>query len=86
MFLVRVLDYQIVILMLMAGLVIDIGLILGYIAVWRRRRAEAQSPQGATGWLSWIGSLTWFVIFTNVLIVGIGIAYTVYRILYPPNW
>ena len=72
--------------MLMAGVVIVIGMVLGYISVWRPRSRKSETDEGETEWLGLPRSVSWFLLFTNLAIIGISIAYTVYRILEPPVW
>lgn len=86
MFLIRIQNYQTVTLLLMAGLVIVISMALGYIGIWRLRDEKSESDEGDTEWLPFWRSVSWFLIFTNLAIIGLGIAYTIYRILEPPIW
>ena len=56
---------------------------------YRRARHAARPPSGgerATPLLPTRHALPWFIIFSNVVILALGIIYTVATILNPPNW
>lgn len=83
----NILQNQWLFLALAGGLGVLLMVVLGYVALWRRRE-EPPSVPGGPGSPS-AGSAGYFPMVMIVLIVGLaiwGIVYTLMAVMNPPNW
>ncbi len=72
------------ILALFGGLALVLLSVLGYMALWRRRRPEVE---GAAGFGRWVRSyLPWVLVVTYVATIVFMVAYVWLRAANPPNW
>ena len=65
------------------GIVVTLCFVIGALDMRRDRRIGGE---GAPRLLPTRNALPWFVIFSNIVILALGILYTVATIINPPNW
>jgi hypothetical protein len=80
MFLLSVSQNRLVIMALVYGIVVTLSLVIGALDMRRDRR-----PDDGTR-LPTRSAIPWFIIFSNLAILALGILYTVATIVNPPNW
>ena len=84
MFLLHVYQSKMVIFLLMAGIVIPLGFVIGAMDLWRDRKEGDQEKMEP--WISRRSAMPMFLIFSDIVIIGLGIFYTVWLMIEPPNW
>jgi hypothetical protein len=83
MFLLSVSQNRLLIMAGIYGIVVTLSLVIGALDM---RRDRPPGGERATPLLPTRHTLPWFVIFSNVVILALGIIYTVATIINPPNW
>jgi uncharacterized iron-regulated membrane protein len=79
-----VVQNQWLILALFGGFALVLVSVLGYLALWRRRRPEAE---GAAPFGRWLRSyLPWVLVVTYAATLVYAVVYVVLRAANPPNW
>jgi len=87
MFEISIIKTQGVYLAFGMGLFVMALMILLYIEIWRPREQDMQPEPGLIGLFKWwFLAIPWFVTVTMTSLFLVAVAYSIYRIIHPPNW
>ncbi len=88
MFQLEVLHVQYLIFMAAAGLLLLIGIVLGYLTIWRPRIEQEPVPADQPRHVSakeWLGFIPWIIVGMIVFLFVWGITYVILAARHPPN-
>jgi hypothetical protein len=84
MFFMKVHQHLLLVMVMTGGIVTTLAILVGALDM-RRGRAPGEMANDPP-LLPTRSAIPWFIIFSNIVILALGIIYTVATILTPPNW